>query len=162
MPTLRDAFVAAHPPYRQVYCRSTVLSISSGFTPEGDVLSDVSMPAKPLAELRTLADRLTYALDLEKKSQNEIEKQVGLGKGMLNRYASGKRGGSTVNVDKMVALATCSTYALSGCCLARDTCGAAGAVRRPLKRRWPSLGRQGRQKKCGKRRGLVTAIGRGQ
>ncbi len=88
------------------YCRTAELSISSTFTEAPHKLSDVSMTAsKSLDQLRTLADRLNYALDLEKKSQNEVEKQAGLGTGMFSRYANGKRGGTTVNIDKLVALA---------------------------------------------------------
>lgn len=72
------------------------------------VLSDVSVtePKSPGLLLRTRAERIKYAVyELEGKSFQKVERALGFSDGDLSKYASGKRGGSTVDVDKMAALA---------------------------------------------------------
>jgi len=57
---------------------------------------------KPVPLMRTIAERLQFALKKEGRSQNSLEAAVGFA---VNRYATGKRGGTTVDVDKMKAIA---------------------------------------------------------
>lgn len=73
------------------------------------MLSSVSMSASKPASLLSLAERLTAAIKAEGRdgeiSQNEFERQAGLKAGQLSNYARGNRGGSTIAVDKLRALA---------------------------------------------------------
>jgi hypothetical protein len=86
------------------YCHSVAPSSGSVFTGAELWLSNGSVPAEPhlVHQLKTISDRFKHALTEEKRSQNSVESQVGFA---VNRYATGKRGGSTVDVDKMKALA---------------------------------------------------------
>ncbi len=68
-------------------------------------LSDACMVTSKPANVMTLAERLQAALALEERSQNAVERQAGLKTGQLSNYATGKRGGSTIAVDKLRALA---------------------------------------------------------
>lgn len=87
----------------ELYCQTAALSTGSALRSAVAVLSDVSVPAsKPLVSLDTLAKRIKHAIAEEGLSQNEVERRVGFG---LSRYTTGKRGGTTVSVDKMQALA---------------------------------------------------------
>ncbi len=52
----------------------------------------------------SIGERLTFALKEEGRSQGDAERALGFSKGDLSKYAKGKRGGSTVHVDKWKAL----------------------------------------------------------
>lgn len=102
MQPLRDADVAALQPFPEVYCRSAVQSSGSTLQWGSRVLSIVSVTKAPTVLLRTIAERLRHAIAEEGTTQNKVEAAVGFA---VNRYATGKRGGSTVDVDKMKVLA---------------------------------------------------------
>ncbi len=104
MRPLPDAADDEHPPFREVYCHTVVQSSGSAFTGPRPVLSDdrVSSPSVPTPLLSSIADRLKHALEKEGRSQNSLEKEVGFS---VNRYATGKRGASYVDVDKMRVIA---------------------------------------------------------
>ncbi len=56
--------------------------------------------------MQTIGERLRFALEKEGRSQGDAERALGASaKGLVSRYATGKRGGSTVHVDKWKALA---------------------------------------------------------
>lgn len=63
-------------------------------------------PKEPALLLRTRAERIKHAVyELEGTSFQKVERALGFSDGDLSKYASGKRGVSTVDVDKMAALA---------------------------------------------------------
>jgi|GEM_PF-6521891 len=71
-------------------------------------LSDGRMtdPTSPALLLRTRAERIKHAVyELEGTSYQKVERALGFSDGDISKYASGKRGQSTVDVDKMAALA---------------------------------------------------------
>lgn len=104
----QDAYDDARPSSKADYYRTLALSNASGFTAPGVALSNDSGMSKPAA-LMTLGERLKVAIKAEGRdgevSQNEFERQAGLKRGQLSTYARGKRGGSTIAVDKLRALA---------------------------------------------------------
>ncbi len=101
-----DVVADARLPYQDGYCQTSGLSTVNGFTDTDAVLSNDRVPQpKPPSLLKTRAERIAYALDIEKKSQAEVERKLGFSKGDMSKYASGQRGGSTVQVDKMAAVA---------------------------------------------------------
>lgn len=70
-------------------------------------LSDVRVPTAKVspALLKTRAERIKYVVKLRGTTLGKVERALRFSDGQLSRYTTGKRGGSTIDVGKMKALA---------------------------------------------------------